>query len=109
MKLTLTGRTPIRNSFKLVLINQYLDDLAIMGKGLTKIKMAKDSQKSGQVVKCKVGLPRRENDAQNAKHSVARSRLGIYEYKGKQFSWMLIKEAYLEILSIIEAARDVQI
>ena len=33
MKLTLTGRIPTRNSFKLVLINQYLDDLAITGMG----------------------------------------------------------------------------
>lgn len=86
MKLTLTGRTPTRNSLKIVLRNQYLDDLAIMGKGLTKIRIAKDSHKSGQIVKCKVGSPRRENDAQNAKHNVARSRLGIYDidYKGKK-------------------------
>ena len=81
MKLTLTGRIPIRNSFKLVLINQYLDDFAITGKGLTKITIAKDNHKSGQVVKCKVGLPSRENDAQNAKHNVARSRLGICNIK----------------------------
>ena len=78
---------PSRNSFKLVLINQYLDDLAITGMGLTKIRTAKDSHKSGQVVKCKVELPKRENDPQNAKHNVARSRPGIYDYnlKGKQF------------------------
>ena len=75
---------PTRNNFEIVLINQYLDDLAIIGKGLTKIRIAKDSHKSGQVVKCKVGLPRRENDAQNAKHNVARSRLGIYDYNRKQ-------------------------
>lgn len=84
MKLTLTDRMPTRNNFEIVLINQYLDDLAIIGKGLTKIRIAKDSHKSGQVVKCKVGLPRRENDAQNAKHNVARSRLGIYDYNRKQ-------------------------
>lgn len=83
MKLTLIGRIPARHSFKLFLINQYLDDLAIMGMGLTTIRIAKDSHKSGQVVKCKVGLPRRENDAQNAKHNDARSRLGIYNYKGR--------------------------
>jgi len=83
MKLTLTGPIPAKNSFKKVLMNQYLDDLAIRGIGLNKIRIAKDSHKSGQVVKCNVGLPRRENDAQNAKHNVARSRLGIYNYKGK--------------------------
>jgi hypothetical protein len=92
LKLTLTGRMPTRNSLKIVLINQCLDDLAITGMGLTKIRIAKDSHKSGQVVKGKVGSPRRENDAQNAKHNVARSRLGIYDYKEKQIEWMLSRK-----------------
>lgn len=78
MQLTSTDRNPDRNSFKIVLINQDRDDLAITGIGLIMMRAIKISHASGQVVGFTVGAPKRENEDQNAKHNVPRSKLGIY-------------------------------